>query len=651
MSLEVYINTNKLELLDQKKLGITFQVNTLGDLQSRQANYSNQFRIPKTAINNKILQYANNLNTNTGTPYESNTAKIIQDGVEIVPSGVAVINSVDDEFYYIQITSGNKNFFQLIDKLLLTDLDLSAYDHTYDSSIVSSNEINVDGYCYPEVFWNKKTTTSPARRIPMVFIATLVKAIAAKVGYLVAGNVLSNIDYCSTLLSVNFRQTVAWIEDKESKSTHSNFDYHDIISTPATYVYPFYFPNVGYIIGNQYNVPEAMYANFSFSVSITFGGTFGGAAYTELRVQIVELISATVITSIPHTFSSGEISTIAAGGTVDVEFTGDTGFISTNTPAQYQIRMEADAPAIGQYYFTVNGGSVYQAQVKDIIIPYGGSAINFSKIQHNIKCTDFLKGIFNLFNITSDIDDYSKTLILTQQNDLEKNKATANDWSSKVDTGKQITIQYRDTNFAQKNFIKFSNDGDIADEYKLNATFWKTVYGEHYLADNVTLDPAFYGSGFIDINDQNLQPSKDVIQLPFAASNGQYIPVVNNDYSVDTFTPRVMILGYWQYSSIAAFNNYAGDAYGVTRCLSFSTYYPFGRINDYSTLTKIFDQYKKITLHLRLNQKDISELNFMTPVFLNIQIAQNLFINGYFYLNTINNYKPQESTKVELIRI
>lgn len=58
----------------------------------------------------------------------------------------------------------------------------------------------------------------------------------------------------------------------------------------------------------------------------------------------------------------------------------------------------------------------------------------------------------------------------------------------------------------------------------------------------------------------------------------------------------------------------------------------------YKTIKEILTETKVINAVVKLNGKDIQELDFTIPILLDIP---ELSINNYFYINTISNYKKR----------
>ena len=140
MSLDVYINEQLLELKTDKGIGLTFQIGSILNPSTRAGNLSNKFKVPKTRRNTEILGNLSNINSATNIPYERNSGRIIQDGIEIFSDGFAIVDSTGSD-YGVTIYSGNVSFFDLIKGANISDLDLSdlCEDWTVSNVIAAFN--------------------------------------------------------------------------------------------------------------------------------------------------------------------------------------------------------------------------------------------------------------------------------------------------------------------------------------------------------------------------------------------------------------------------------------------------------------------------------------------------------------------------------
>lgn len=639
---ELYIGGYFIELSESTRIGVTIQANTLSDLNNRQGSFTNEFKVPATANNQIALGHAGNLNSATDIPYRKTTVKYIQDGIEILNEGFAIIKSFSD-YYSIVVYSGNVDFFDLVGEDLLNDLDLSDLDHDYTLSDVNATKTVDDGYIYALVDMRKKTSSlsfSASGLSPFMFVRTLIDRIAARVGYTVTGNLLNDNYYKNLILSTNFRRDEAWQKDKNSRSSLiSDNNIHTIISSPTSSVYNLDFPDSGYIVGGGiYVVPEAIRASFSGAIPVQFGKTGFPFAWDPSDAAAIQIINITT-----NTILDQEIifpATLPVGNVRNYTFTVNTAELNLSAGTQIQIRALFNYASTGVYDFAFLKGSIFQANVKNGFIPYLGGSVNVSSIQHEMKQKDFIKGILNVFCAVPQTNVVTKTISFDKLNDINNNLYKAINWSEKLDTKKSVELIYRDSNFAKKNYIRYSNDQDVIDE--------------------INLFSSRETDGYFVVDDDCLDGDKTIVQLPFSGGVSNLIPYKNDDFTIDRFTPRLLFLNRFYEkppNGVVLENhdvNYASFGYAIYygyEGLSFSEQLNhYSQMENYSAIKSIMNRYKKVIGYFDLSASEITSVNHLVPISLDIHY-KGVQINGNFYLNKIENYKQGESTKCELIRL
>jgi hypothetical protein len=116
-------------------------------------------------------------------PYRKAKARLVKNGIEIVPDGYAILNESDNDGYSVQVLSGNMDFFKTIEGKKMSDLDLSEYDHTWNSATIIDSFSNTEGYIYSIIDWSEDDTymNTPDRNVnvkgllPCFFDHTLIK--------------------------------------------------------------------------------------------------------------------------------------------------------------------------------------------------------------------------------------------------------------------------------------------------------------------------------------------------------------------------------------------------------------------------------------------------------------------------------------------
>src|SRR5271170_6423188 len=109
--IQLFINNQPADLSDDNPIALTFQINNLAEVQNQQGNTSNQFKLPLTQRNRQILGFPDDIAFTANLPYQQYQAKIIQDGLEIIPYGIGELKGIDQDTADITILSGNVDFF------------------------------------------------------------------------------------------------------------------------------------------------------------------------------------------------------------------------------------------------------------------------------------------------------------------------------------------------------------------------------------------------------------------------------------------------------------------------------------------------------------------------------------------------------------
>src|SRR5271155_5137080 len=103
--LQLYINNQLVDLSDDSPIALTFQINDLADVQNQQGNTSNQFKLPLTQRNRQLLGFPDDVAFTTILPYRKYPAKIIQNGLEIIPYAIAELNGIEQDMADITVLS------------------------------------------------------------------------------------------------------------------------------------------------------------------------------------------------------------------------------------------------------------------------------------------------------------------------------------------------------------------------------------------------------------------------------------------------------------------------------------------------------------------------------------------------------------------
>ncbi len=215
-NLQLYLNDQLVDLSGDSPIALTFQINDLAEVKNQQGNTSNQFKIPLTQNNRTILGYADDISIETTssiqTPYTILSARIIQNGIEILPNAIAEINQVDDSTASITILSGNVDFFDALGGQIAdmgdstsqwsgygTNLPWKPFDHKWNlqNVVASQPHTQADGWIYPIVDYGlidlvNFSQIDVRNQRPGFFIKKAIDLLIQSTGYTAKGSLLAD---------------------------------------------------------------------------------------------------------------------------------------------------------------------------------------------------------------------------------------------------------------------------------------------------------------------------------------------------------------------------------------------------------------------------------------------------------------------------
>jgi hypothetical protein len=664
---ELIINGRRVDLGENTNIGLTFCANNIGELQNRQGNFTNTFKLPTSKTNKEIFEWSHLQTSSSVMPYNKLKATYRQNGIEIISDGVAEIQSTDNNFFYINVYSGNTDLLESIGDLTVGELYEN--DTIYNWNLTNNIAIRDKSryYIYPLIGWRKDvtfftTSTIDVRHmLPCAVMQELFFRLSQKIGYSFTGNYLKSSDHLNMVLTPNeftipSSDAVKTSQQLLTQGTTGG----TAISSGTSISYVNYYPN----FRNENNVNEFIYGDFRPSVNKVGKLKFSGEYQIKwiasenksnentkdcfLNLNIIDESSNIIygpIKSGPYTFKKNtNISDLII---IDFE-TPELTFLAGK---QYKVNIKAEiqqknvATLFNLYEYKIYNTfpiGYFSGPSKTDTLPHYliftpspkiafNTPINFTKI-FTMKVKDVLKDILNLRAIIIQTNNYTKTISFNNFEDLKVNKSIANDWSNKIQNQNQMGFKFG--NYAKKNNFLFKLDSD--------KVFNSDLYGDYYF----------------NLTGENLEPEKTVVKLahPFTPFGNRY-----NGYVIPSINGLKDNTNEWLKSDWRLLNlkiqstNFNVNYTDGTTTLSESTFIPFCDVPTfgqlvpkyYSTIQSIIQTPKVIKIVAKLNVNDISDLDFSIP----IQIQRpDLNLSGYFYINKIENYKGG-LTSCEIIEI
>lgn len=186
-----------LDLTDEIPISLNFNIADIRKPESRNGSYSKTINLWGTKTNNQFFEhlYEVNIVTNSFNPNVKTPCYILQDGSEVFRGDLRLrsiekllINDIEEIKYEVEIYGDNKTLFAEIGDSKLEELDLSAYDHTYDR-ITQYNTWSATqgaGYCYPVIDYGYNAFLTNKFKVewlrPAIYLKQYVDSIFAAAG-------------------------------------------------------------------------------------------------------------------------------------------------------------------------------------------------------------------------------------------------------------------------------------------------------------------------------------------------------------------------------------------------------------------------------------------------------------------------------------
>lgn len=645
---ELYINDELIELGEDSVIAINKAIQDVASLQTRNADHTNQFKIPHSGVNNIKLGHAKLVQSTSNKPYRKLDARYISNGVELIHKGLAIIENVDDN-YNITVNAGNFSFFDLIKELDLRDIDLSAYNHQWNILEIRNSRTNTSIFKYPLVDYGtlpvNGNTLNVKNMYPAFFTHSIIRKIVEEQGCTLEGDVLNDQRY--------LRHLILWSNDKWE--TENTFEESTVeISSPQqiiNYIYssppPVYatwvdFEDSANIISNQFTAPDYMIADINATVEVDYTtGAWQGINTPFISTPQIDIYNVT----------KSQVIAISGG----VLNTGAVGTLSQNISTPRKIIYNISAPSTqidggDQIVVRLRFGFNYDvtATVTDAIfsikqlpeIAYG-QLYSLQEQLPDISQGDFFKEIMNQFGLIPDFNPLTKKLTLKYYHEIIDNIPIAKDWSDKIDDSEPPQISFRIGDYAQLNKCIYKHDEGVTIGLG-DSSF--SIDDEVLPADGIAIE-SFFGAS-------------DMVDRMFANGSSIRVPYINK-INTQTGKPQYKTSIRFAIDDTKTTGWYLYYNDGVNNLLQISDL-PFCYFIDsgqqynldwetllneyYPTLIASLRNTKVVRARFNLELLEVHNFNHFIPVYISK-------FNSYFYVNVIENFKHGQLTTVELIRI
>ena len=599
---KIQLATGYLEVKEGTAFPLNFQIGDIRDISQRKGNYSKTITLVGSKNNNDLLNHYYDVNIEAGT-FNINTittCSVIQDGIPIMEDAIMQLTNVlkvqvtggyeEHIEYEVLVRDSKADFFTAINNLELTDIDFTDLNHTYDANNVQMRFSNteVDGFKYflPGSGDNDYMLNEFK---PAIFAKTYFDRIFSDAGFQYTWSALSNTKFDKLIIPYN--------------GGTDNFDYADYVvraekttsSTvssatslnPITSIYTFtglteledpqgIFDPVTGVYTTPFNISSASGQYYEYKILITFSLDItcavanSSAFFPSYRVLFFNSPYNVNVYSPPYqgpqVWGPGTYNVVTDTLSVTIQATDPTllpQLTSLVLNAQAGIVPGVNYVSAHQLDLTIISADISITPSSNIVAIGGTIDVN-DYVPKKIKQSDFIKGIFNMFNIYAEVDKSQPNMLNLVHRDDYYDAGKQVDWTYKLAKDQEQGLSFLPELTSKKVILTYAPDKDDPNVIYTNAT--NQIYGQaevvfdnEYVKDVTTKAVLFSPTPIID------------------TTFGAYVPMIvgsQPDTNIRILYDSTAEVGL---TSCAAFNIYDYGAVGATGL----TAYPYvGHFND-----------------------------------------------------------------------
>jgi hypothetical protein len=717
---KIVLSTGVLDVAETLSLPITFNIGDIRDLSSRKGTFSKTVTLDGTKNNNKLLGHYYDVNIQAGTFNLNALTKcqVIQNGVPILDEALLQLvsvnkvqsnNSYEDEVSYeVLIKDSRAEFFTAITNAYLTDLDFSDLNHAFDSASIAGtfNNTVADGYKYLMPY-NETNVFQANDFKPAIYAKTYWDRIFAVAGFTYTWSEIASAHFDKLLIPYNGDVNNQDYEDYKVEATNTwtttnvqpvginktfkevvNSGWSELIDTQSIFD-----PTTGEYaspVNTNANAAEHYVYSLSIGGTISLDNSSGANAYlinsngTKYRVFAivhvagvgqVNVYGSSVLYPSTTPLATGSTTILTFSDTLSIPAVGN-GLISGISAGDIQVLYVGVEVNIFGLTFATNTiwyNSTFTTPVpvnivldlnfiNMVILPSSNIQITGGDLTMNqyvpveIKQSDFVKGILQMYNLYVEQDVDNPYNLVLRHRDEYYDSGSEKDWSSKLAKDRPQQLMFLPDLTKKRLKLTYEADEDTANKIYTQAT--GEIYGQiEYTFDNEYVK---------DVETQALLFSPTPV---YSTSFGAYLPAINGaapntnirilyDGGEQICQPFDIIdfgttgqYGLTDYPMLGHFNN----ALTPTFDINFGTNDFYFYETTSLTANNLYNLYWRRTVNqinvgkMLIGMFDLNEVDIQS-----LKLNDKIYIdNSWWNINKIADYNANNNqlTKVELISI
>ena len=532
---KIILDTGVLDVRQDVSFPLTFSVGEIRDITKRTGTFSKTIVLAGTDNNNQLLNHYYDVNIDAGTFDVSQLTycQVTQNDVVIMENAVLQLISVNKSQltdaheqvvnYEVLIKDTKAELFTAITNAELTDLDFSDLNHFSNSTsiIASFGFTQANGYKY--VLPYDTDALYNVRQIkPAIYAKTYFDRIFANAGFTYTWTDLQNARFDKLLIPYNGDENqIDWTDYKvlaENTYTTTN-------AQPATGSFiPFWeqLDNWTEILDTQgifdpvtgeYTAPTdvdpAASQSYEFKFNITYNIVFNNTganpvrpvfynttlgAYAPIPRYFYPYLRATNITGSIANLTPILIDSYIASGTTtygayaNVGVTTPSGYITAGDLLKIRAGISSQMQNNLHYWRTAGGVNTrvdVNIDITDIKLeiipnsntqPIGGFVTMNQYVPVKIKQSDFVKSVFQMYNLFVDVDPNQPNNIILTHRDEYYDNGTQKDWTYKLAKDREQNLEFLPDVSNKRLILTYKQDTDSPNTLYFEAT--REIYGQ-----------------------------------------------------------------------------------------------------------------------------------------------------------------------------
>lgn len=611
---------SKLDLGDDQP-AMTYQSNDIAELKDRQADYSQELKLPLTAHNLTVLGLPDHTDSQTDLPYRTVDCRLYADEYELAGKGAILVIDGVTEAIECQVLGSSASLFDLLEEAPMSDISEPTFLREYGlamAPVTFPEGLEFVAASFSKSGLHQLYQMDPRYMLPVVNDLHILGKILDAHGYSWVHNLAG---YAGT--DRNALAVVTLDPDADSLVNLEGSAGAFIITALAAY---YYRPGIGNSASGQLTTtgPDVsltpVYTVYTAicdcSVKVRYARTVVVGAGGRPKYFDTALVHSGTGEDLVESLNTEELSfeltvSLSKGDTLALSVHS---IAQTGTPDPYQYRHD-----------------LWVEEFTSDFVPLHGLVHAPRNLGFDTQF-DYFKAFVQRYGLTVKVDHATSTVYTYTMRQVYDNKTFARDWSDKL-VEREAEMSFRADGYARSNDIAFKDNDE----------------------DNVT------DKGTFTVADAALEKEKILFDLPFEA--GLDWGVTTKYASVPVFdVPDIDDVITTPEARLEA-AEYAG---GKPHLLRVSTDEVTMTITDYAddafhrathvTAQSLIDTYyTELTDSMLVKAKHRTDRFYLTPAdieafdpFVPVYIRQ---YGAYFYVNKISNFIVGRLTSVELIKL